>query len=56
MEAPKMHVKCSVANCHYNTDGMCHASNLEVNPMGDNNVETCSGTQCSTFQKHAAMM
>lgn len=50
MEAPKMQVKCSVCNCHHNKDNMCHAGNLEVNPMGDNNVQTSEATQCSTFK------
>lgn len=55
MKAPKMQVKCSVTNCAYNKDSMCHAENLEVNSMGDNNVETCRGTQCSTFQNQSIM-
>ncbi len=54
MEAPKMQVKCGVTECHYNKEEMCHARNLEVNAMGDGNVETSRGTQCSTFRKHAA--
>lgn len=55
METPKMQVKCSVGECHHNKNNMCHADNLEVNSMGDNKVETCGGTQCSTFTKRSVM-
>ena len=52
MDAPKMKVQCSVTNCHYNKEKMCHADHLDVDSMGDNKVETSGGTQCSTFKKH----
>lgn len=50
MESPKMHVKCSVENCHYNDKEMCFADCLEVNAMGDGNAETSDGTCCNTFK------
>ena len=51
MEASKMHVRCSVNNCHYNDNQMCCADSLDVNTMGDGIAETCDGTCCSTFKK-----
>jgi hypothetical protein len=53
MDAPKSKVKCSVKDCQYNKRFMCEAGSIEVNPMGDNNVNTCDGTKCSTFTKNA---
>lgn len=50
MSAPDMKVKCSVANCSYNKNKMCHASSLEVNAMGDGKAHTSDGTCCSTFK------
>ena len=49
MDAPKMQVKCSVENCHYNNSHICHANTLEVNAMGDGKAETSDGTCCTTF-------
>ncbi len=49
MDAPKMQVKCSVENCHYNHRRMCYADALEVNSMGDGKAETSDGTCCTTF-------
>lgn len=50
MDAPRMKVKCSVDNCHYNEDHMCYADELEVNAMGDGKAETSDGTCCTTFK------
>lgn len=50
LNSPKMHVKCSVNNCHYNMKSMCHADELEVNAMGDNTAQTSEGTCCKTFK------
>lgn len=50
MDAPRMKVKCSVENCNYNEDRMCHADELEVNAMGDGKAETSDGTCCTTFK------
>ncbi|HHX59297.1 MAG TPA: DUF1540 domain-containing protein [Epulopiscium sp.] len=53
MESPKMQVKCSVENCHYNHNEQCHASALEVNPMStmsNSIVETSNETSCKTFK------
>ena len=57
MEAPKMQVKCSVENCHYNKQHMCHADCLEVNAMsgGTNQAESSDSTCCKTFIKHGTM-
>jgi len=53
MNAPKMQVKCGVENCKHNMARMCHAGDLEVNAMGDQNAETSDGTCCRTFvNKH----
>ncbi len=49
-DSPRMQVKCSVENCHYNKSRMCHAENLEVNAMGDGKAETSDGTCCTTFK------
>jgi hypothetical protein len=46
-----MHVKCGVENCQYNKEHMCHANTIEVNVMGDSDVESCHGTCCVTFKK-----
>ena len=43
-------VGCSVENCQYNEDRMCHADRIDVNAMGDGKAETCDGTCCSTFK------
>lgn len=51
MDTPRMHVKCSVENCHYNNRHMCHADALEVNALGDGNAETSDGTCCTTFKR-----
>ncbi len=45
----KLQVKCSVSNCQYNKDHVCHADNIEVNAMGDGNARTSAGTSCTTF-------
>lgn len=50
MPSPKMEVKCSVENCYYYSEGRCHASALEVNPMSNCAVETSSETSCTTFK------
>lgn len=50
MESPKMCVRCGVHNCHHNHRGMCHASELEVNAMGDGKAHTSDGTCCRTFR------
>ncbi len=50
-DAPKMRVKCSVENCEYNKEHMCHANSLEVNSMGfSNKAESSDGTCCTTFE------
>jgi Domain of Unknown Function (DUF1540). len=51
MDAPKMSVKCSVENCAYNQDRICHAKALEVNTMGDGMAQTSDGTCCTTFKQ-----
>jgi hypothetical protein len=47
--APSMQVKCHVDTCYYYKNNMCHATALEVNPMGDRKAQTSDGTCCSTF-------
>lgn len=54
MDVPKSKIKCSVGDCQYNKRFMCEAGSIEVNPMGDNNVNTSDGTKCSTFKKTSA--
>lgn len=49
MESPKVQVKCSVDNCHFNKNQMCYAQNLEVNALGDGKAYTSDGTCCTTF-------
>jgi hypothetical protein len=49
--APKMQVKCHVDTCYYYKNNLCHATALEVNPMGDRKAQTSEGTCCSTFIK-----
>lgn len=49
MEAPKMQVKCSVENCHYNRNYICNAHALEVSALGDGRADTREGTCCDTF-------
>jgi hypothetical protein len=44
-----MKVKCGVENCNYNIDCMCHAKELEVNPIGENIAATSDATCCTTF-------
>ncbi len=50
MGSPKMQVKCSVDNCEFYKDQMCHARSLEVNTMGDGYAQTSDGTCCKTFK------
>ena len=50
-DAPRMQVKCSVENCHYNKSKMCHAEDLEVDAMGSSEAQTSDGTSCCTFKK-----
>lgn len=50
MASPKIEVKCSVENCHYNKEERCHASALEVNPLVNGEVETSDETSCHTFK------
>lgn len=52
MDAPKMQVKCSVINCHYNKQRLCFADQLEVNGMHGNNAKNSDDTCCSTFIEH----
>ncbi|SHI10759.1 protein of unknown function [Sporobacter termitidis DSM 10068] len=54
METSKRAVKCGVEDCQYNKSNLCQASNLVINPMGDNVVETNAGTQCDTFKSQSA--
>lgn len=54
MDTPMMSVTCSVTNCHYNKEKLCHADKLDVSPMGDGHAETSAGTQCSTFKHHGS--
>ncbi|AYD39985.1 DUF1540 domain-containing protein [Clostridium fermenticellae] len=47
----RMQVKCGVDSCHYWQDSMCHADQLEVNPMsGKANPHTSDDTCCKTFK------
>lgn len=46
---PTMEVKCSVDTCQYWKSSYCHASQLQVNPMGDGKAHTSDGTCCTTF-------
>lgn len=55
MDAPKMQVKCSVENCYYNQQHMCHADSLEVDAENSSQAETSESTCCSTFINHATM-
>jgi hypothetical protein len=53
MDAPRITVKCSVENCHYNKQRLCYADTLEVNAMhGKKNAETSDETRCTTFVEH----
>lgn len=45
----KLQVKCSVSNCQYYKDHLCHAENIEVNALGDGRAKTSDGTCCTTF-------
>lgn len=45
-----MKVKCSVENCKYNKEHLCHAFGLEVGAMGDGHADTSDGTCCQTFK------
>jgi hypothetical protein len=47
LKAPEMKIKCSVTNCIYNQNRMCHADSLQVDSMGDGIAETIDGTCCS---------
>ena len=52
MDAPKMKVKCSVENCHYNKQHLCFADSLEVNASHGKNAQNSEGTCCTTFIEH----
>lgn len=47
----KLQVRCDVENCTYNKERSCHASSIKVGSCGDNQVQSCEGTKCSTFKK-----
>ena len=48
--APCLKVACSVENCDYNKEKMCHASSLEVNITGSSPAHSSAGTECATFK------
>lgn len=50
MSEPKMPVKCSVDNCQYWHDSMCHADEIQVDKMEDKKPKTSCETQCQTFR------
>ena len=49
MDAPKLQVDCTVDNCKFNKDHLCHAHSLKVDAMGNHHADTIDGTCCSTF-------
>ncbi len=52
MDAPRMKVKCSVENCHYNKQHLCFADGLEVNGKHGTTAQTSDDTICKTFIEH----
>ncbi|HBQ64515.1 MAG TPA: DUF1540 domain-containing protein [Clostridiales bacterium] len=52
MAGHAMVVKCNVESCMYNIKKMCHADELEVNPMDDSIPESSDETCCTTFRMH----
>ena len=49
-DCPKMPVVCSVDNCQYNKDQLCHAKEILVSRSGDKKAHTPEGTFCATFE------
>jgi hypothetical protein len=43
-------IKCSVLECQYNHDVMCHAPMIQVNHSGTKHSSESEETQCDTFK------
>ncbi len=48
MDAPRIKVDCTVDNCKFNHQHLCHARSLKVDAMGGHHADTSDGTCCST--------
>lgn len=44
-------IKCQVAECHYNRDRYCDASQIEVVSCGAGCVKSSDQTECRTFRE-----
>lgn len=43
-------IKCSVRECHFNSDVECHAPMIQVNRNNVGQVNASPETQCETFK------
>ena len=49
MDVPKLQVDCTVDNCKFNRDHLCHAPSLKIDAMGSHHAYSSESTCCSTF-------
>jgi hypothetical protein len=47
-------LRCTVTNCHYNSEQLCTAEKVQVYSMGDGLANTSDGTGCKTFKPKSA--
>jgi len=43
-------IKCTVLECAYNKNAVCHASSIQVNHNGVQHSSESRQTQCETFR------
>lgn len=43
-------LKCTVSNCVYNSNNLCTANHVDINPVGDGFANSSEGTSCKTFK------
>lgn len=46
-------MKCMCEECHYNEDYECQADGIEVETVGDLEVDSSEGTCCRTFRSRS---
>lgn len=49
-------IRCKVEECAYHSEGLCHASGIEVMSASQNmSVSTSEDTVCKTFKPHNSL-
>lgn len=44
-------IKCTVTECHFNSDIQCHAPMIQVDRSGSSNTHNSDETKCETFKE-----